>query len=299
MLPSRVDRCPGAPSAPWRATTRPPVVGQRRRPCRLAAMSDPSAVPGLPYYTGPLRLRYVTNWLVTAAATVVFGSLGIVAVPFDRDGRWIRAIGRGWGTVVLRSAGVHLDVRGDEHLDPDETYVLVSNHHSLFDIPALLAGIPLPLRMLAKASLFRIPFLGWYMSRVGYIPVERSDPRKAVASIDQAARQIRAGRSVLVFAEGTRSPEGELRAFKGGGFRLARGTGLPIVPVAVSNSGRLMPRGARRAEPGIIRVRIGPAIPPEAASDYRELSGRVRQEILRLAGPALRDTTGSASRGAD
>jgi 1-acyl-sn-glycerol-3-phosphate acyltransferase len=136
--------------------------------------------------------------------------------------------------------------------------------------------------MLAKASLFRIPFMGWYMSRVGYIPVEREDPKKARESLERAARRVASGLSVLVFPEGTRSPEGTIKRFKRGGVNLAHAAGVPVVPVAIMNSGRLLPRGSWHADPGIITMRIGDPIDPSEFAEARALADAVRDAVLAL-----------------
>jgi 1-acyl-sn-glycerol-3-phosphate acyltransferase len=177
---------------------------------------------------------------------------------------------------------VRVQVEGADKLDPRQSYVVMANHHSLFDIPTVLTSLPFPFRMLAKASLFRIPFMGWYMSRVGYIPVEREDPKKARESLERAARRVASGLSVLVFPEGTRSPEGTIKRFKRGGVNLAHAAGVPVVPVAIMNSGRLLPRGSWHADPGIITMRIGDPIDPSEFAEARALADAVRDAVLAL-----------------
>jgi len=177
---------------------------------------------------------------------------------------------------------VQVQTEGEEKLDREGSYVVMSNHCSLFDIPTVLTSLPFQFRMLAKASLFRIPFMGWYMSRVGYIPVKRDDPKKARESIENAASRVASGLSVLIFPEGTRSVEGEVARFKRGGVNLAHTAAVSVVPVAIINSGRLLPRGSWHADPGVITMRIGDPINPENFSDPRALASNVRSAIVRM-----------------
>ncbi len=242
------------------------------------------------YRVGVGRVRYVTNWIVTGAATVLFGSLGALAAIVDSSGRGAYACGRYWGRLVLSGSGIRVSVSGVERLDPAATYILVSNHHSLLDIPAVLGYLPVRTRMLAKASLFRIPFMGWYLSRAGYVPVHREDRRRARASVGVAAGRTGKGSSMFLFAEGTRFPEGQPGPFKRGAAHLALTTGLSVVPIGLINSGRLLPRGGWRADPGVIEIRVGEPISVESAEqasiDAAGLTRRIRREVLTLAGIA-------------
>ncbi|MFQ5743226.1 MAG: lysophospholipid acyltransferase family protein [Acidobacteriota bacterium] len=237
------------------------------------------------YYTGLERVRYLVQCVLTVLYTIFFGASALLLSLLGRRGRWVHGCARAWGASILAACGVRIEIEGRDQLDADGSYVVMSSHHSLFDIPALLVALPFPFRMLAKASLFRIPFMGWYMSRVGYIPVEREEPRKAHRSLEEAGRKVSSGLSVVVFPEGTRSPEGVLKEFKRGGFHLARAAGVPVVPVAIQNSGRLLPRGSWHADPGVIQVRIGKPIDPTAFSEPRALERAVREAAVTLTTP--------------
>lgn len=247
------------------------------------------------YHNGLARVRYPVQCVLTALYTVFFGSLALLISLFDRGGRWVHWCASAWGGSILRTCGVEVRVEGLEEIDPSISYIFFANHHSLFDIPAMLVALPLPFRMLAKASLFKVPFMGWYMSRVGYIPVEREDPRRARRSLEEAGEKVRSGTSVLIFPEGTRSPEGVVRRFKRGGFHLAAAADIPLVPVSIRNSGRLLPRGSWHADPGVIRVRIGTPLEPGQLGSPGEISQTVREEIRNLA--AVRDEAAAGSTG--
>ena len=234
------------------------------------------------YYTGLARLRYPVQCLLTALWTAFWGSCSLVISLFDRRGRWIHACAHNWGAWILQTCRVKVDIEGLEHLEAGASYVVMANHKSLFDIPTMLTSLPFPFRMLAKASLFRIPFMGWYMSRVGYIPVEREDPKQARSSLEEAAKRVASGLSVVIFPEGTRQPEGKIARFKRGGMNLAHAAGVPVVPVAILNSGRLLPRGSWHADPGVIRVKIGQPLDPGEFTEPRALADAIRAAVIAM-----------------
>ncbi len=167
--------------------------------------------------------------------------------------------------VVLWAGGAKLVVSGQEHVVPSRPTVYVSNHQSASDIPALLAALPVNVRFVAKKQLRWVPIVGWYLQLAGHIIVDRSNTRAAIASLDAAARKIRAGTSILVFPEGTRSPDRRILPFKKGPFALALKAGAAICPVTIEGSGKLMPKHSWRIFPGEVRVKIGA---PIDASNY-------------------------------
>jgi len=184
-----------------------------------------------------------------------------------------------WGKLGLRLAGVRLTVAGMEHLDDLGPVIYMANHQSNFDILALFAGLPGQFRWIAKEELFRIPLFGYSMKRCGYIPLNRNDRRKALQSMRAAAERIKTGTSVVIFPEGTRSEDGMLLPFKKGGFSLAQQAGVPIVPIAISGSREINPKGSLRLFGGHIRLTIFPAIDVHAHKD--DLMDAVRAPIAR------------------
>jgi 1-acyl-sn-glycerol-3-phosphate acyltransferase len=216
--------------------------------------------------------------VVTAVATVVLGTVGILVSFADFRGNVTHACAQVWARTFLWIHGVHLDTRGLDNIKPGTSYVFVANHNSALDIPALLAALPLRFRMFAKASLFRIPFLGWYMRRVGYVPVPRGG---ASTNLGEAARVLERA-SMLVFPEGTRTGEHRLARFRKGGFFLAREAKVPLVPVAVINSGRLLPRGKLWVNLGVVEVRVGAPIESTGDETLAELAERCRREVAAL-----------------
>lgn len=167
-----------------------------------------------------------------------------------------------WGRMGLFLAGVRIEVIGADLL-PDRTVIFMPNHQSQFDIPALFAGVPVPFRWMAKKELFRIPFLGMAMRRSGYIPVDREDRKGSLRGLSEAAERIASGASVVIFPEGTRSPDGNLLPFKKGGFLIALQSKVPVVPVTLQGGDRIMPKGNISFRPGTIRLQFHPPIETE------------------------------------
>lgn len=207
-------------------------------------------------------LRTFAFWLVLVPTTVLLSLMAIAISPLDRRGDLIHRIARLWAKVLLWAAGVRVRVEGLSHIPPGPV-VFMCNHQSALDIFVILSCLPVQFRWLAKASLFRIPFLGWAMACAKYIPVERENPREATRSLVEAARRVREGTSLVIFPEGTRSRDEGLLPFKKGGFTLALKAQVPVVPMAIVGTRELMPRGSLRVSGGEVRMRIAPPIETE------------------------------------
>ena len=165
----------------------------------------------------------------------------------------------------------------------DHAYVYMANHSSLIDTPALFAYLPHPFRIMAKRELFYIPFMGWHLWTAGHFPIDRRNARRTVRSIRRVIDGVRAGRSLAVFPEGTRTRDGQLQEFKSGAFKIALKAGVPIVPVAIRGTFTLLPRTTLAPKPGRVDVILSP---PIETQDYDEanlpaLIGRTKAAIQR------------------
>ncbi len=231
------------------------------------------------FRTVVVNLNILLAFLTLAYPRVVLSIL-------DRSGDLAHKVARLWGRWILASAGVRVRVQGKGNLLQGRPQVVFSNHCSYFDVFCLLAHLPIQFRWLAKEELFRIPLFGKAMEYGGYLPIDRSNPRRAHRSMVAAAQRIRAGTSIVIFPEGTRSPDGKLQEFKSGGAILAIRAQVPVVPVAVLGTHRVMPKGTLRVKPGPVEIRIGEPIPTEGLSqkDREALLRRARQSILKLMG---------------
>lgn len=217
--------------------------------------------------------------------TIVLGTLSIASSLFDRTGHFAHGCARLWSRLILATTGVRVAVKGLERLTPGKTYVFVSNHQSIYDTPVLFWSLPFQLRIIAKDSLGRFPFLGWHLRRTGHMLVDRRRPDRA-GILRRAARLVREGLSLIVFPEGTRSITGTLGRFKGGSFMLALEAGLPIVPVSVDGTRCVMRKGRLETRPGDVTLTIHDAIPLEQhppdeklIHDAKLLAARVRAII--------------------
>jgi 1-acyl-sn-glycerol-3-phosphate acyltransferase len=208
--------------------------------------------------------------------------MAILTSLFDRSGNIPHLCGRLWGKMTLWASNVRVIVHGLDNIDPQRTYIFAANHQSWYDILALLGHLPVQFRWLAKKSLFKIPIFGWSMHCVGYIPVDRSNPREGLKSLKRAALRVKQGKSIVIFPEGTRTPDGEVKSFKTGGFILAIKSEQPIVPVSISGSYMVLARGSRRVRSGEIRIALD--IPIETSSyssgQKGELMERVRKVVV-------------------
>jgi 1-acyl-sn-glycerol-3-phosphate acyltransferase len=224
--------------------------------------------------------------VVTVLDTIFIGGLGAVIGFIPPRGDWTRRLARVWAQLILWSALIRVRVEGAKRVPLDGPVVYMANHESWLDIPVLLVAIPGQVRFLAKSSLFSIPFLGWAMRSMGFIPVDRENRRTAIKSFEEAAARIRAGRSVLVFPEETRTSDGSLLPFQRGGFLIALKAGLPIVPVGIDGARRCMPKFNYLVRPGRIVVRFGEAIPTagRAVSEKAALMEATRNAIAVLRG---------------
>lgn len=219
-------------------------------------------------------LHTILWWLIFAVTTVILSVFSIIAGIFDRTGNTSHKINRFWGSIVMRAATGRIEVVGLENLVRDSGQVLVSNHQSGFDICSLTACIPLQIRWISKNSLFKLPFLGWAMSAARYISMIRENPREAVKSLKIAADYARKGYSIVIFPEGTRSLDGELKEFKNGALYLARKGQLTITPVTIIGTFNIKNKKSFRIQAHPVKIIIDKPIP------YADIEGRKEKDVL-------------------
>jgi len=232
-----------------------------------------------------LRSLLISSPLI-ALATIVMGTISMIASLFDGTGNTQHRIARLWGKMLLASGFIRVRVEGLEKLDPHASYVFVSNHASLMDIPAILSRLPYQFRFFAKKGLYSIPFLGSHLKRAGHLPVDRSNARNSLKSMSAGAhmmtqRQI----SLLLFPEGGRSPRG-LREFKEGAAYIAIKAGVPVVPIGLAGMRELLPMGSIHIHSGTVVLRIGDPISTEGLklADRMALTRRLYEEVAGLLG---------------
>ena len=242
-------------------------------------------------------LATLTGNLFLVLGSAVMGVLSILVSWIPPRGNWVCAMARLWSSSLLAASCIRVEVHREAPLDPKASYIFLSNHQSLFDIPVLLSTVPGQVRMMAKRSLFRIPIFGWALSAGGFIPIDRGDRSTARQSFAAAMSRLRAGVSILLFPEGTRSLTHTLLPFQRGGFLLALKLGLPIVPVGIRGTREAQRKGSWVIRPGRVAVLYGAPIDVAAYGVRRkgELVEDVRRRIAELAGVDLPEDEGGAS----
>jgi 1-acyl-sn-glycerol-3-phosphate acyltransferase len=229
--------------------------------------------------------------------TIVLAAIAVLSGLLDRSGETVFRIARFWARLVLGVPGVRVKVVERVPLDPTRPYVFMCNHASMIDIWASFVAVPVSFRFIAKKQLARIPLFGWAMWAGRFIFIDRQNAVAARRSIEEAARRIKSGQSVLIYPEGTRTRDGRLMPFKKGGFHLAIDSGVDIVPMAIEGSRALMPRGAMLIRAGEVRLQLGEPIPTKGLgpNDRERLVKEVRDRIAEMLGePAAAPTTDKA-----
>ncbi|MGH7932560.1 MAG: lysophospholipid acyltransferase family protein [Candidatus Binataceae bacterium] len=224
--------------------------------------------------------------ILSVLYTIVLAPVAAL-VAFIDHGHLTGHVCRLWARLILLTCGVHAEIEGLENLDGLENYVLVSNHQSLFDILAVIRLLPLNIRFVAKKELAKIPLIGFTMRKAHHIVIDR---RGGGQAIRRALEVVRYGYSICVFAEGTRHSDNRVHEFNDGAAWLAIATHLPCVPMAISGTAALMPRGAKLVVPGCrIRIRLGKPIEPCGlrSAGRAELTRQLEERVRELFTPAL------------
>jgi len=192
----------------------------------------------------------------------------------------------GWSRDIFRYAAATLSAAGLEHIRPGRRYMVMSNHGSLIDIPALIATYPGSLRMVTKEELMRVPIWGRAMLGSGFIPINRHDRKRAIEQLELAKKRLNDGVAVWIAPEGTRSRDARLGAFKKGGFHLARQLDVEIIPAYIDSATALLPVDSWHANYDVsVSVRYGAPIAP--TDDMAAQIGSVRDAIIGLASGKL------------
>lgn len=198
-----------------------------------------------------------------SVVTVVYACTVLLHMMLFKNPEVYYIYARSWSRILLRLAGVRVHVTGANNVRTAQRYVFVSNHASLFDIPVLLVAIPDNFRIMYKQELERIPIFGWCLKVSPFIAIKRERSKDASEALNHAIDSMKGGSSVLVFPEGTRSPDGHIQTFKRGAFMLATRSEKPIIPVTLVGTSSIMPARTKRIVAGNVEVVIHPEIPIE------------------------------------
>lgn len=209
---------------------------------------------GLSYLFQAVKLTWLAFWLFIAT-TLVFPPI-MLSTLFSQNGNFPFHLSKIWARLILSATGVKLKVTGREKIKQNQSYIIISNHQSHLDGPAIVLSLGIQFRWVAKKELLKIPVFGHCLYACGNIFIDRSAPEKALRSIEEGIASLDDGVGVMFFAEGTRSSDGRLNQFKKGGFSAALQTGLPILPVTVNGSAKVLAKNKTIFSPGSIEVII-------------------------------------------
>ncbi|KAA6463423.1 1-acyl-sn-glycerol-3-phosphate acyltransferase [Acidobacteria bacterium AB60] len=192
--------------------------------------------------------------------TGLFGTAALIASLWARTGRTQHRIAQVWARACLAVSGARLTVRGAEHLQRYPVAVYAANHTSYMDTPVIFGTLPFQFRILAKKELWSMPFIGWYLSRSGQIPVDAENGRASLSSLSAGVKALRSGMPLFVFPEGSRTPDGELKDFLAGAAFLAIRAQVPLVPIALSGVYDLLPIHTSHFYPCDMTMTVGKPI---------------------------------------
>ncbi|HKI74794.1 MAG TPA: lysophospholipid acyltransferase family protein, partial [Pseudomonadales bacterium] len=231
------------------------------------------------------RLFAIYKWGVVAPflalSTCIIGSSVVLLSMAGMPDFASRVLGTLWAKLNMAVSMISIDIEGKEKVDPNQSYVIVANHQSLVDIYVLYGYLGIDIKWVMKKELRAVPFLGIACEKMGHILIDRSDTGAALKSINKARDKIANGISIVFFAEGTRSRNGELKKFKKGAFRMAQELGLPILPVTIRNTRFVLPSDTMDLMPGRVKLVFNDPIPTTdfGPGDVAELTNRTREVI--------------------
>ncbi len=228
-----------------------------------------------------LKLIYTIYLYTIIVSTFIIGTtIALLFVPFSKNkSRPFQIAARIWAKLLLFLCCIRLQVAGQENIPKDRPVLIAANHQGFADILIVLATLPVYFRFAIKKELFSIPFFGWYLKKAGYFPIDRKIVLSVYKTVEVMEKIFSEGDSVLIFPEGTRSKTGQLGAFKRGSLVTALETGCPVIPVSISGSYNIMPRGSLLAWPCPVRVTISPPVYITSEEEYDDKVKEIRNTV--------------------
>lgn len=217
------------------------------------------------------------------AATAFFGSLSLICSQWDKSGQIQHSIAQRWGRAITSISGAKLTVLNGQYLD-GRVAVYVANHLSYSDTPVIFGILPFQFRIVARHDLFKLPFVGWHLTRSGQVPVNVSNPRASISSLSGAIKTLKSGMPVFIFPEGGRTETGHPESFLNGPAFMAIRAGVPIIPMALIGTHELLPIHTAQFHPVPVTLAVGEPIETTTYSTRQaeELTERVRDTIRGL-----------------
>jgi len=225
-----------------------------------ASPAEHPPLPALPPKRSAIRwATYLLLAPLIAASTTFFGCLSLIAGLWDKSGRQQHAIARAWARTLLAIALSPVR-RVDFAQLPNQTAVYASNHLSYYDTPVLFAKLPFQFRIIAKQSLWKIPFVGWYLNRSGQVPIDAKSGRSAIAGLLRGVKTLQAGLPLVLFPEGGRAENGQMTPFQSGAAFMAIKAQVPLVPLALIGTYELLPIHTYHLKPRPLKIVAGEPI---------------------------------------
>ena len=228
-------------------------------------------------------LRTIFVFLLVVVSYFAGIGLTYLFIPFVRPRtRIYQNAAHYWAKALALFSGIKVEAAGLENIPLNKPLILVANHQGAADIPVLLAYLPVRFRFAIKKELFNIPIFGWYLRQAGYFPIDRQVVLSAYKTLEQIIGILKAGESVMIFPEGTRSRDGLLGKFKRGSLMAALKSGAPVVPIAIDGSYNIMPKGTYLITPSRIRLSVGQPIYITDEKEYDQKVEEVRESIAKM-----------------
>ena len=219
-------------------------------------------------------------WIVIISLSIILGTVAVVLGVFDRSGNQSHKVAALWSRLICRWNGIKVEITGAENILVGQPQIFIANHQGYYDIFALAGYLAVQLRWVSKSVLFRIPFMGWAMTAAGYIPVERNNRKQSYQAFLNTLEAIKAGSSIVVFPEGTRSEDGNIGVFKKGSQLLAQRAKVPMVPVTIIGTQDIIRKGSMLIHPKVVQIIISPCITLEGKDAKK--GDEVLQEIRNI-----------------
>jgi 1-acyl-sn-glycerol-3-phosphate acyltransferase len=250
----------------------------------VAPRHSPHPIPGEKYgWLSRLRSYLILDPLIWLY-TLVMGLLALPGGLFDRNGRRLHSFSRAWSWLIMKTIFSPVKVAGLDKIDTSKPYVYAVNHASALDIPVLYVHLPFQFRIVFKKELLSYPVIGWQLKRSGQVCIDQQKPTNSIAAIRSAVKSLKAGMPLVIYPEGGRTPDGEIKPFLPGAFFLAIKAQVDIVPVALVGTYELLPMNTYHIKCRPLEMRVGKPISTAGLTmrDMEAVSARVRKAMEEL-----------------
>ena len=242
------------------------------------------AIPGLKHgWLSRLRSYFILDPLIWLY-TLVMGLLAVPGGLFDRDGRRLHWFSYGWSWLIMKTILSPVKVTGLDRIDTSKPHVYAVNHASALDIPVLYTYLPFQFRIAFKKELLSYPIVGWQLKRSGQVCIDQQNPGRSISSIRAALKGLKSGLPLVIYPEGGRTPDGDIKPFLPGAFFLAIKAQVDIVPVALVGTYELLPMNTYHIKCRPLEMRVGEPISTAGLTgkDLESLSARVQKAVEDL-----------------